>query len=358
MHHYVITPLPHYPISSWSHLCGLCVLSGEPFLFSEGDKRAGRWQDCLSDRGGEADGKVHRLGAGRAGRLCGHHLSSLPCRGTADAAGHRGLRYPLHGGPGGYHARCRGRGDGAASHPARIGKIKHIFSSASPVALRCLPHVRLLASRAAAGRRDTLARRAGVASAWLDSSPAARNATGLGLGVTCAAGAERRRVFVARSRHKNFVELNRCAIPFGILIQPVPLEKRFRGGVGGWPMRLGGGKGDEGQCTGVEWGPARWWCRGLPKTVFERRTHQCLGATADRPGYGDADRGGRPGGNWGPHGGPLWSGGRARMKTNRPWPQRGHGWPARRGTHQGSSGQVAGAGASGDGVGSRCARQS
>jgi hypothetical protein len=57
------------------------------------------------------------------------------------------------------------------------------------VALRCLPHVRLLASRAAAGRRDTLARRAGVASAQPANSSAVRNATGLGQGVTCAAGA-------------------------------------------------------------------------------------------------------------------------------------------------------------------------
>jgi hypothetical protein len=88
---------------------------------------------------------------------------------------------------------------------------------------------------------------------------------------------------VARSRDKNFVELNRGVTPFGILIQPDPFEKRFRGGVGAWPRLPGGGKGDEGQGTGVERGPARWWCRGLPKTVFERRTHQCLGATADRP---------------------------------------------------------------------------
>jgi hypothetical protein len=55
---------------------------------------------------------------------------------------------------------------------------------------------------------------------------------------------------VARSRHKNFVELNRCATPYGILIQPDPLEKRFRGGVDGWPALLGGGKGNEGPGTG------------------------------------------------------------------------------------------------------------
>jgi hypothetical protein len=172
------------------------------------------------------------------------------------------------------------------------------------------------------------------------------------------ADAERRSVFVARRRHKNVVERNRGATPFGMLIQPEPLEKRFRGGVGRWSTLLGGGKGDAGQGPGGEWGPARWWCRGLPQTVFERRTHQGLGATADRPWYGDADTGGRPGGHWGPHGGPRWRGGRERMKTNRPWPQRGHVWPARRGTHQGASGPVAGAEDAGAGVGSSCARQS
>jgi hypothetical protein len=71
-------------------------------------------------------------------------------------------------------------------------------------------------------------------------------------GISPVMHSQRRRVFVARSRHKNFVELNRCATLFGILVQPDLLEKRFRGGVGGWPTFLGGGKGDEGQGTGVE----------------------------------------------------------------------------------------------------------
>jgi hypothetical protein len=43
---------------------------------------------------------------------------------------------------------------------------------------------------------------------------------------------------VARSRHKNCGERHRGATPCGMLIQPDPLEKRFRGGVGGWPTRL------------------------------------------------------------------------------------------------------------------------
>src|SRR5215831_18428995 len=58
--------------------------------------------------------------------------------------------------------------------------------------------------------------------------------------------AERRRVFVARSRHKNCVERNRGASPYGILIQPGAHGKHFRGGGGGCPARLGGGKGSEG----------------------------------------------------------------------------------------------------------------
>jgi hypothetical protein len=41
------------------------------------------------------------------------------------------------------------------------------------------------------------------------------------------------RVFVARSRHKNAVELNRGTVSYGILIQPEPHGKHFRGGVGG-----------------------------------------------------------------------------------------------------------------------------
>jgi hypothetical protein len=40
-----------------------------------------------------------------------------------------------------------------------------------------------------------------------------------------AVAAERRRVFVARSRHKNGVGLTRDSVPYGILIQAEPLAR-------------------------------------------------------------------------------------------------------------------------------------
>jgi hypothetical protein len=149
---------------------------------------------------------------------------------------------------------------------------------------------------------------------------------------------------VAHRRHNNGVERNRSAISYGILIQLAPLEKRFRGDVGGGLALLGGRKGPEREGGRPEPEPAQWEGSDRPGTVFERRAHQGLGATADRPWDRDANTGGTPEGNWGRHGGPLSSGGRARMKTNRPSPHRGHVWPARRGTAQGLSGQDAGAG--------------
>jgi hypothetical protein len=59
------------------------------------------------------------------------------------------------------------------------------------------------------------------------------------------------RVFVARRRHKNSVELNRGTVSYGILIQPEPRGKNFRGDAGGWLMVLGGGKGHAGQGAGA-----------------------------------------------------------------------------------------------------------
>src|SRR5262245_10226965 len=91
---------------------------------------------------------------------------------------------------------------------------------------------------------------------------------------------QRVRVFVARSRHNNGVERNRGAISYGILIQAPALEKRFRGGVGGWLVFLGGRKGPEEEGARSERERAKWEGSDRPRTGFERRTHQCLGATA------------------------------------------------------------------------------
>jgi hypothetical protein len=52
--------------------------------------------------------------------------------------------------------------------------------------------------------------------------------------------AERRSVFVARSRHKNAVERNRCSAPFGIVIQPVALDEKISEVLGGKWLTGGG----------------------------------------------------------------------------------------------------------------------
>jgi hypothetical protein len=61
---------------------------------------------------------------------------------------------------------------------------------------------------------------------------------------------------VARSRHKNFVELTRGATPYGILIEREPRGKPFRGGVGQRPMVLEGGRGMQARVHGWHRGPS------------------------------------------------------------------------------------------------------
>src|SRR5919109_1932764 len=113
------------------------------------------------------------------------------------------------------------------------------------------------------------------------------------------------RVFVARSRHKYAVERNRGTVSYGILIQRAPLEKPFRGDVGGGPMRLGGRQGHEGQGAGSDPGPPERGCSGLVATVPGRETAGWQGAPA--LGSRGGDEAGRRvhKGNSVAHGGPL-----------------------------------------------------
>jgi hypothetical protein len=44
---------------------------------------------------------------------------------------------------------------------------------------------------------------------------------------------------VARSRHKNAVELNRCRNPYGIVIHPALLDEKICAGLGGESQSMG-----------------------------------------------------------------------------------------------------------------------
>jgi hypothetical protein len=84
---------------------------------------------------------------------------------------------------------------------------------------------------------------------------------------------ERIKVFVARSRHKNFVELNRRSNPYGILRQAAPLGKHIREMVGGVPVIHGGGKRGEEADTGGDLEAAGRGGSGLPAIVCGKRAH-------------------------------------------------------------------------------------
>jgi hypothetical protein len=143
--------------------------------------------------------------------------------------------------------------------------------------------------------------------------------------------AERKSVFVARSRHNNAVERNRGTISYGILIQRAPLEKRFRGAVGGEPLRLGGRQGDEGPGAGSDPGPPERGGSGLLATVPGRKTEGWQGALAQESWGGDEAGRRVHKGSFVAHGGFLQRRGSRRITISRPWPQCGHSCPAWRG---------------------------
>jgi hypothetical protein len=97
------------------------------------------------------------------------------------------------------------------------------------------------------------------------------------------------RVFVARSRHKNSVELNRGTVPFRILRQPEPLEKKIREIVGGLPAIHGGGRRCHDPDAGSDLGRVGRGCRGPPARV--QRTPGDGARAEDRGVAGSHDSG-------------------------------------------------------------------
>jgi hypothetical protein len=87
---------------------------------------------------------------------------------------------------------------------------------------------------------------------------------------------------VARSRHNNGVERNRGADPYGILIQPEPLDEKICTNLGGEWLRIGkmrgcGSWGDQ----SAPW-PSGRSCTGSPGRGAQRRMDRSQGATARR----------------------------------------------------------------------------
>jgi hypothetical protein len=78
---------------------------------------------------------------------------------------------------------------------------------------------------------------------------------------------------VARSRHKNAVELNRRSSPYGILRQPASLGKNIRELMKGVPVIHQGGQRGEDPDTGWDPRVAGRGGSGVPVIVSGRRAH-------------------------------------------------------------------------------------
>jgi hypothetical protein len=133
--------------------------------------------------------------------------------------------------------------------------------------------------------------------------------------------AERRRVFVARSRHNNGVERNRGAGPYGILRRPAPLGKNICEMMRGVPVIRRSGQSGENPDAGWDPRAARRGGSRWPAMVSGRRVDGWEEATG--PGTrGPDDAGmGKPHGGSMAHGGPLWRRGSRRITTSQPGPQ-------------------------------------
>jgi hypothetical protein len=163
---------------------------------------------------------------------------------------------------------------------------------------------------------------------------------------------------VARSRHKNGVERNRGADPYGILIQPGPLDEKICAAPRGEATGIEGVKRRRSRVEGVVPAAEARCGSQSPGRVPQTWTHWGHGARGPGiHGHTEASKGEYTG-DAGAHGGPRWGRGSRPIRTSRPWPQDGQVCPAWRSGLQASVGGLSHVGAGGSASGAWPASQS